>query len=224
MSQKIEYPRPDGQSAPGLYFEPEGGKKAPGIVLIQEWWGINQHMESVGEWLAEEDFRVIIPDLFRGKVTTDSKQASEWMNKLNFVEAVQQDIRGAAQFLKKDSFRVGVLGFCMGGALAIASAVHVPEVAASVCYYGIPPKELADATHIKIPIQFHFAKKDDWCSPSTVEFFENSLKGAEVKHEMYRYDAQHAFFNDTRPEVYHPESAQKSWDRTLQFLKKNLGK
>ena len=222
MSQTVEFTRPDGKQAPGIFFEAAAGENAPGVVLIQEWWGLNAHMKSVGERLAKEGFRVLMPDLFRGRITKDSNQANQWMASLNFPDAAHQDIRGAAQYLKQDSAKVGVMGFCMGGALTIAAAVHVPALDAAVCFYGIPPAQLADPAQIKIPIQFHFAKEDDWCNPAAVETLENTLKKSAAKFELFRYDAQHAFFNDTRPEVYHPESADQAWKRSLKFLKENL--
>jgi carboxymethylenebutenolidase len=223
MEQMIQFTRPDGKTAPGYYIEPAAGKKAPGIVLIQEWWGLNDHMKSVGHRLAKAGFRVLIPDLFRGKVTKDAAKANEWMAGLNFKDATEQDIRGAAEYLKSESQKVGVLGFCMGGALTIAAAVHVPELNAAVCFYGIPPKELADPTKIRIPIQFHFANKDGWCTPAAVDALEQALEGTPGHKELHRYDAEHAFFNDSRPEVYEPDSAKKAWDRSLQFLKSHLG-
>ncbi len=222
MGKNVEFTRPDGKRAPGFYLEGEGGKKAPGVVLIQEWWGVNDHMKSVGEWLAEEDFRVLIPDLYRGKVTQDSNQANQWMEGLNFPDACHQEIRGAVQYLKQDSAKVGALGFCMGGALTVAASVHVPELDAAVCFYGIPPKQFADPAQIRVPIQFHFANRDDWCNPAAVAALDETLKACPVKFELYRYDAQHAFFNDSRPEVYDPDAAQVAWNRTIKFLKANL--
>jgi carboxymethylenebutenolidase len=114
------------------------------------------------------------------------------------------------------------MGFCMGGALTIAAAVHVNSISAAVCFYGIPPADQADPKKIRVPIQFHFANTDPWCSPAAVAALEESLKKGSVKYEMNRYDAEHAFFNDTRPEVFNETCAKLSWERTLKFLKENL--
>lgn len=222
MEASLEFTRPDGNQAPGILIEPSPTQRGPGIVLIQEWWGLNDHMKSVGDRLAKAGFRVLIPDLFRGRTTKDSNQANQWMSELNFPDATHQDIRGAAQYLKRESSKVGIMGFCMGGALTIAAAVHVPELDAAVCFYGIPPLQLADPSQIKIPIQFHFAHRDGWCSPQAVDKLEAALGQSRAKFEFHRYDAEHAFFNDSRPEVYHPEAAAQAWQRSVEFLKKNL--
>jgi carboxymethylenebutenolidase len=222
MGETIQFTRPDGQKVPGFYSEPQTGKRAPALLLIQEWWGLNDQMKSVAERFTAEGYRVLIPDLYRGRITKDPAKANEWMGALNFVEATKQDLRGAAQYLKTDSQKVGVLGFCMGGALTIAAAVHVPEFDTAVCFYGIPPKELADPTQIRIPIQFHFANIDEWCNPNAVNALETTLKGTKILYELYRYEAQHAFFNDARPEVYNASASKLAWERSLKFLKQHL--
>src|SRR5258708_13311405 len=143
------------------------------------------------------------------------------MSGLDFPDATHQDLRGAAQHLKGGSGKVAVMGFCMGGALTIAAAVHVPETAAAVCFYGMPPKEFADPARIKIPFQGHFANQDDWCTPAAVDELETALKRAGAPHEIYRYDAAHAFFNERSP-AYHLASATEAWERTVSFLEKRL--
>src|SRR5258708_33058992 len=104
------------------------------------------------------------------------------MSGLDFPDAAHQDLRGAAQHLKSNSGKVAVMGFCMGGALTIAAAVHVPEAAAAVCFYGIPPKELADPARIKVPFQGHFANQDDWCTPAAVDGLEKALNSARTTY------------------------------------------
>ena len=114
------------------------------------------------------------------------------------------------------------MGFCMGGALTIAAAVHLPEVAAAVCFYGIPPKEFADPAKIRVPFQGHFANQDDWCTPAAVDDLERTLKSAGAKCEIYRYNAAHAFFNERSP-AYNLEAANLAWDRMSAFLRVQLG-
>lgn len=222
MANMISILRPDGQTLPIQYSEPGVGKTAPGIVLIQEWWGLNEHIKSVASRLAEQGYRVATPDLYRGRVTKNSEEANRWMGELNFPDAVQQDVLACVQFLKQDSAKVGVMGFCMGGAITIASAVLVSDLDAAVCFYGIPPAALADPAKIRIPIQFHFANNDGWCTPEAVNQLEKTLKDGPAAYELFRYEAEHAFFNEQRPEVYHPESSQLAWRRSLDFFKKNL--
>jgi carboxymethylenebutenolidase len=148
-------------------------------------------------------------------------EANHLMSGLDFPDATHQDLRGAAQHLKSGSGKVAVMGFCMGGALTIAAAVYVPEAAAAVCFYGIPPKEFADPARIKIPFQGHFANQDDWCTPAAVDELEKALKSAGATYEIYRYDAAHAFFNERSP-AYDLASANQAWDRMLGFLEKRL--
>ena len=144
------------------------------------------------------------------------------MNDLDFPGATHQDIRGAVSHLAAISGKVGVMGFCMGGALTIASAVHVPGVAAAVCFYGIPPREVADPANIRIPLQGHFASLDDWCTPAAVDTLEAAMKAAGNPPEIHRYNAHHAFFNQTRPEVHDAEASRLAWQRTLEFLRRHL--
>jgi len=192
------------------------------MILIQEWWGLSDNIKNTAGRLAKEGYNVLAPDLYRGKLTTDPTQAGQWMNELNFPDAVHQDLAGGADYLKGVSPRVAVMGFCMGGALTLAAAVHVKSLNAALCFYGIPPASLADPKNIRVPIQFHFAKIDNWCTPEAVDALEKILKNSSVKWELYRYDAQHAFFNETRPDVYEPKSARLAWERSLKFLKENL--
>lgn len=222
MGKEFSFKNPKGQEVLAYLAEPSVGAPGPGVVLVQEWWGVNGHMKSIADRLAKEGYRTLVPDLFHGKITQDAEEANRLMTALDWGAAVHQDIRGAAQVLKNSGGKVAVLGFCMGGALSLAAAVHCPELDAAVCFYGIPAKELADPARIKIPLLCHFAKNDDWCTPAAVETLEAALKKAEVVLELFRYDAQHAFFNDTRPEVFDAQAAGLAWKRTLDFLRKNL--
>lgn len=227
MGAMIDFSRPDNGKTKGYFAErayyAEAGKGAPGIIVIQEWWGLNDQICGVADRFARAGFNALAPDLYKGRVTQKPDEANHLMTGLDFPGATHQDIRGAAQYLKGKSTKVGVMGFCMGGALTIAAAVHVPEVSAGVCYYGIPPKELADPANIRIPLQGHFASKDDWCTPAAADALEASLKKAGTTHEIYRYDGQHGFFNERRADVYDATLAEQSWERTIAFLKKHLG-
>lgn len=223
MGEMIQVKRPDGKTCPAYLAKPAKGDKAPAVVVIQEWWGLNDQIKKVADRYAQAGYRALVPDLYRGKKTTKADEASHLMTGLNFPDAGKQDVRGCVQHLKAAGGKVGVLGFCMGGALTIIAGVHVPEADAGVCYYGIPPKEAADPAQLRVPMQFHFANKDDWCTPGAVNTLEAALKAAGKKYELYRYDAQHAFMNETRPEVYDAAAAKQGWDRGLAFLKTHLG-
>lgn len=217
MSQQITFQRPDGQSCAGYYAEPSQGSTAPGIVVIQEWWGLNDQIRRVADQLAEQGYRVLVPDLYQGHVTVEAAEAQHYMEGLDFGDAATQNIRGAVQHLKQHSPKVAVMGYCMGGALTVLSAVYVPEADAAVCWYGVPPAEAADTSTITIPFQGHFAQQDEYFAPDQVKQLENSLQAGGVSYELYWYDAHHAFANETGTS-YDPASAQLGWERSLAFL------
>lgn len=226
MGKSISFKRPDGKSVDG--YLAEAGANAPGIVVIQEWWGMNDQIRGVADKLAAAGYRALVPDLYRGKATVDAKEAEHLMKGLNFGEAAGQDVRGAVQFLKKDSSKVGVTGFCMGGALTILSVCNVPEADTGVVWYGFPPLEYVDASKIKAPLLGHFATRDQAFPIGKVDELEKKLRAANVKFEFHRYDAKHAFANETANEKglemleYNPRAAATAWERTMDFLAKTL--
>jgi carboxymethylenebutenolidase len=229
FSIMITFKRPDGKDCTGFYVEPAAGNRAPALVVIQEWWGLNEQIKGVANRLANSGYRALVPDLYRGKLGLDAKEAEHLMGGLNFGDAVTQDVRGAVQRLKQASSKVGVMGFCMGGALTILAAVNVPESDAAVAWYGCPPLDYVDATRIKAPLMGHWALDDAYFPIQMVEGLEEKLKKANVKYEFHRYKAKHAFANETPkkdPSVqaaYDPTAAETAWTRTMAFLKQHLG-
>ena len=223
MGEMTQYKRPDRKSCSGYLATPKAGAGAPGFVVIQEWWGLNDQIKTTAERLSGAGYRALVPDLFRGKVATSAQEANHMMGNLNFPDAAGQDIRGAAQYLKQSSTSVVVGGFCMGGALTLlAAALRVPEMDAGAVFYGIPPVDAAMLKGIVVPLILHFGNIDDWCTLAKVNELEATLKESKSKFELYRYDAKHAFMNEARPEVYDAASAKSAWDRTLAFLKSVL--
>mgnify|MGYP003348256996 CR=1 FL=1 len=225
----IEYKRPDGKSIKGYLTECTQPQGAPGVVVIQEWWGLDDEVKSVADRLAKAGYRALVPDLYRGKLALEAKEAEHLMGDLNFGDAAGQDIRGAVQYLKATgSSKVAVTGFCMGGALTVLSACFVPELDATVVWYGNPPAEFVDAKNITKPMMGHWSMKDEFFSPASVDELEQKLKSAGVEYEFHRYDAKHAFANpksDSRglaPLQYLHEYSELAWKRTLEFLKKHL--
>jgi carboxymethylenebutenolidase len=216
MGSMIEFARPDGAKTKG--YSAMAGQARPGIVVIQEWWGLNDQICGVADRFARAGYNALAPDLYKGRVTTEPDEANHLMSGLDFPGATHQDLRGATQHLKGQSGKVAVMGYCMGGALTIAAAVHIPEVDAAVCFYGIPPKDFADPAKIRAPFQGHFANKDDWCTPAAVDDLEKTLKAAGRRHEIYRYDAAHAFANE-RSAAYDVACSNQAWDRMAAFLK-----
>jgi carboxymethylenebutenolidase len=224
----ITFKRPDGKECSGFYAEPKAGDRAPAMVVIQEWWGLNDQIKGVADRLAEAGYRALIPDLYRGKVGLDAKEAEHLMTNLNFGDAATQDVRGAVQYLKQTGSKTGVTGFCMGGALTILAAGNLPEIDAAVSWYGCPPLDYIDATKIKAPLQGHWALEDAYFPIQQVEGLEEKLKAAHVPYEFYRYNAKHAFANETltnpaAPILYDKTAAEAAWARMLTFLKKHLG-
>lgn len=219
MGSIVEFARPDGGRTKG--YLATAGQGRPGIVVIHEWWGLNDQICGVADRFARAGYNALAPDLYKGRLTTVPDEANHLMSTLDFADATHQDLRGAAEHLKGQSGKVAVMGFCMGGALTIAAAVHVPGLAAAVCFYGIPPAEFADPAKIAIPFQGHFANQDDWCTPAAVDALETAMKRAGQAPEIYRYDAAHAFFNE-RSAAYHLESANQAWERMAAFLKAKL--
>jgi len=224
MGERVEFARPDGKTCPAYLALPSAGAKAPAVVVIQEWWGLNEQIQKVADRVAQAGYRAIVPDLYRGVLAKDADEAQHTMHNLDFMDATNQDIRGALQHLKQytPEKKVAVMGFCMGGALTLLSAMKLTELDSGVCFYGVPPAAAGDPGQIKVPLQCHFAKDDDWCSPQVVDELEKKLKAGGAKYELYRYDAKHAFMNEARPEVYEPSSAKTAWERTLEFLKRTI--
>jgi carboxymethylenebutenolidase len=219
MGSMIDFKRPDGSACKGYLAEAGAGK--PGIIVIQEWWGLNNQIKGIADRLAAAGYNALAPDLYKGRVTQKPDEANHLMTGLDFVGASDQDIAGAVKSLAASSRKVGVMGFCLGGALTIAAAARVPGVACGVPFYGIPPGQLADPAKITIPIEGHFANNDDWCTPQLVNDFEKAMTAAGNKPSIFRYDAAHAFANETSA-AYDATAAQQAWQRTMAFLGKHL--
>jgi carboxymethylenebutenolidase len=192
--------------------------------VIQEWWGLQDQIKGICDRFALAGYDALAPDLYAGTVVPyhDTEAAGKEMGSLNFIDATEQTVRGAAQLLQRSGAKVGLTGFCLGGAVTIIGACRIPEIAAAVCFYGIPPDSVAKPADIKVPFQAHFANQDDWCTPAAVDAFEAALKAAGRTAEVFRYDASHAFVNEQR-DVYDRSAAELAWGRTLKFWATHLG-
>ena len=224
MGTHISFKRPDGKDAAG-YLANAARSDAPCVVVIQEWWGLSEQIKGMVDRFATAGFDALSPDLFNGVVVPyhDPASAQKEMSSLNFIDAVEQTVRGAVQYLKRNGAKVGLTGFCMGGAITIIGAARIPELSAAVPFYGIPPEQAAKPADVKVPLQGHFANQDDWCTPQVVDAFEKGLKAAGKPAEFFRYDAAHAFVNEQRMAVHDREAAELAWGRATAFLKKHLG-
>ncbi|KAL2464885.1 alpha/beta-Hydrolases superfamily protein [Abeliophyllum distichum] len=186
-----------------------GKEEAPGIVVLQEWWGVDFEIKNHAQKISQFDtgYKALIPDLYRGKVGLDVAEAQHLMDGLDWQGAVK-DIQSSVNWLKANgSQKVGVIGYCMGGALAIASSVLVPGVDAVVAFYGVPSPELADPVHAKAPVQAHFGELDNvvgFSDVKTGKALEEKLKASGVPHEVHIYPGvAHAFMNKS------PEGVQR---------------
>lgn len=228
MGQMIEFTRPDGAHAPAYYTEPAPSSHASGVVILEEWWGLTEHIKKTADRLTESGFRVIVPDLFRGRTAAVGDEANHLLQGLDFGDAANQDARGAAQYLKSTgSAKAGVLGFCMGGALALIAAMHVPEFDSAVTYYGYPPPEAGDPGAITIPVQGHWATQDDFFTMDGVDRIETTLNENGVPYEFYRYEAKHGFHNPNPAGKsglghHNPEYASRAWELTVEFFARTL--
>lgn len=223
MSDKVSFPVKNGATATGEIVLPSQGPKSPAVVLIQEWWGLNDHIRSLLDRLAAAGFIALAPDLYHGKTTRDAAEAGQLMNSLDKARALDE-IAAAVRFVAahdRCNGKVGVMGFCMGGALSFAAAATVPGLSAVVPFYGVP-SPAPDYSKVSAPILAHFASRDEWAKPSAAEAIKKEITGHGGSMELHVYDADHAFMNDTRPEVYNPAAASVAWDRSIEFLKKHL--
>ena len=229
MGTTVAFKRPDGQIAHGYLAEPQQAAGASAIVVIQEWWGVNDQIRGVADRLACAGYIALVPDLFRGKSTVEAEEAHHLMTGLNFGDAASQDIRGAVKFLKTRSGKVGVTGFCMGGALTLLAVCATPEVDAAVVWYGCPPLEYIDAAKIHVPLQAHWATQDEFFPIATIDLLQEKLREAGVAFDFHRYLAHHAFANETAvgpgripATQYDPVWSQQAWDRTFSFFGRSL--
>ena len=222
MGQDITFARPDGSEGTG--YKAESATDAPGIVLIQEWWGLINQIKGMCDRLSGEGYNVLAPDLYSGTAIEyhDLEGAEREMTSLDFLGATDQLVRGAAQHLGQNGARVGLTGYCLGGAVTILGAVRVPEIISACCFYGIPPIDAADPKDIGIPFQGHFATEDDWCNPDAVNALEAGLAKSDSDYEIFRYEGQHAFMNQERPDVYDAAIADQAWARSLSFWGRTL--
>lgn len=227
MGEMVEFVS-NGGTASGYLATPEGGS-GPGVVVIQEWWGLVDHIKQVADRMAAEGFVSLVPDLYHGTSVsnTEPDEAGKLLMSLN-IEQAGKDMSGAVDYLAAHSNGngVGVIGFCMGGALALLLGTLRPEaVKAVVAFYGLIvwPAEDPDWSKMAAAVQGHYAEHDDSAGPAAVEKMDRVLGERGVRTELFLYPGtEHAFFNDTRPEVYDADASNLAWQRTIPFLRSEL--
>jgi carboxymethylenebutenolidase len=227
MGEIVEFPS-NGTTGSGYLAVPPSGS-GPGVVVIQEWWGLVPHITDVCDRYAAAGFVALAPDLFHGTTTEEPDEAGKLMMTLNLAQAAA-DMGGAVDFLRGHpavaSSGVGVTGFCMGGGLALMLAAQRPDaVVACAPFYGVIPWEGAepDWSKVEAAISGHFAENDTFFTPEKVRALEERLRAEGKECTLIIHPGtEHAFFNDARPEVYDREAAEKAWGATLEFLRDNV--
>jgi carboxymethylenebutenolidase len=215
----------NGQNHDGYFSAPENG--APGVIVIQEYWGLVDHIKDITDRFASAGFAALAPDFYKGKKATSPDEAGKFFMALKIQEA-EKVMRGAIDALlgypECSSKTVGTVGFCMGGQLAMyAAAANPDKVSACVNFYGIHPNVNPSFENLKAPLLGHFAENDKSVNSKVVESLRNKLNSLGKKHEFHVYPGTvHAFFNDTRREVYDPKASAEAWKLTIDFLKQHV--
>ncbi|HYK89261.1 MAG TPA: alpha/beta fold hydrolase [Acidobacteriota bacterium] len=215
----------NGDNTSGYLAIPANGK-GPGVVVIQEWWGLVPHIKRIADRFAGAGFLAIAPDLYHGKSTKSPDEAGKLMMAIN-IDKAERDLAGAVSYLKghsgNSSGKAGIVGFCMGGALSLYAATRNTDLSACVVFYGGHPKIHPDLPNLRAPLLGLYAGRDGFVTVESVRDLERKLKGLAKDHEIHIYpNCDHAFFNDERPEVYNKEAAADAWKRTVEFFTKHL--
>ena len=220
----VEFPS-NGKTGNGYLAVPASGS-GPGVIVLQEWWGLVDHITAVADRFAAEGFVALAPDLYHGESATSPDDAGKLMMALD-IGQVEKDLRGAIDYLlardEVASARVGTVGFCMGGQLSLYAACENASVSACVVFYGIHPNVKPNLSTLEAPVLGFFAEKDEFVSPAAARQLETDLKTAGKATDFTIFEgAEHAFFNDSRPEVYHAAYAATCWSRTLAFYREHV--
>lgn len=192
------------------------------VILIQEWWGIDDHVRDLAGRYAQEGFLCVAPDLYRGKITKDADEASRLMHDLAIDDGINTINHAIEETTERYGVRkLGITGHCMGGTFALRAACEIPALGAAAPFYGDIPDEATLST-LKVPTLFIAGARDNWITPEKVEGLKEAARKYDLPVEVVSYDADHAFFNDTRPEVYNAEAAADAWQRVLKLFRERL--
>ncbi len=215
----------NGTTGSGYLSTPAGGS-GPGVIVIQEWWGLVDHIKNVADRFAEAGFVALAPDMYEGQKTDSPDEAGKLMMAIE-IDKAEKNLRGAIDYLlSRDEVvgpKVGTVGFCMGGQLSLYAACANPKVGACVDFYGIHPNVQPNLERLQAPVLGFFAENDGFVTPEVAHKLEADLQAAGKQVEMTIFEgADHAFFNDTRHQVYHATYAAQCWDRMVVFFDQHL--
>jgi carboxymethylenebutenolidase len=220
MTQAITFTTSAGEAVAGALAVPSGGAKGA-LIVVHEWWGINDDIKGLCERFAGVGFAALAVDLFGGRSTTDANEAAKLMTEMKTEDAVEI-MRGAVEPLKAHG-KVGVTGFCLGGGMTIAAANNVKGLSAAVAFYGVPREDFQNFGPHTAPILGHYGKTDGFIPADKATAMRDKAVAAGAKFDLHLYDAGHAFMRAHDPSVYDAPSAKLAWDRTIAFFTEKLG-
>ena len=224
-TQTVEFPA-NGETGTGYLATPEGNGPFPGVIVVQEWWGLDDHIKDVASRFAKEGFVALAPDLYHGQVASEPNEAQKLMMSLNMPQASKELVKAADYLASRPEVTgrgIGATGFCMGGGLALTLATESQHIRAVAPFYGVNPSPIEKVRDLRGPVSVSYAEHDAWAGESVRQELESALKDARIQHEVRVYPGtQHAFFNDTRSEVYNREASEDAWQRVLALFRENL--
>ena len=217
---------PSGDNGVDAYLShPTAPGPWPAVIIVYEWWGLEDHFRNLSRQLAREGMVALVPDLYHGKVTANPTEAAKLKTSLDIDRAIEEIIN-AVSYLRSLPFvsgQVGVMGFCMGGGLALLAACRATEFSAGVIYFPSIYPDTSELENAACPLLFHYGTADAVTPRSEIDRITETLKRANKPHELHLYEgANHAFVNDTHPEMYHKEATEAAWPRTLEFFKRHM--
>ena len=215
----------NGRTCDGYLSVPDSGG-GPAVIVLQEWWGLVDHIKDVADRFANSGFTALAPDLYHGESTTQPDDAGRFMMALNIGET-EKDLAGAVKFLvdhnSVSSDKVGTIGFCMGGQLSLFAACANPQIGACIDFYGIHPNIQPDFKNLAAPVLGIFAENDEFVTPGNVDELKVLLESQGHEPDFHIYPGvNHAFFNDSRPDVYDVQTATDAWEKVTTFFGENL--
>lgn len=223
MGETVTFPG-NGGDVQGYLSVPDTLARSPGVIVVQEWWGLVPHIKDVADRFAREGYIALAPDLYHGRSTTEPDEAEKLMLDMQR-EAAERELRAATRFLAEHPMctgRVGTVGFCLGGGLSLLAACTNAAVTACVDFYGVLPGGRPECSRLAAPVLGLFGERDPWVPPDAVQQLEGELRAMGKTVETVVYPgADHAFFNDTAPS-YDPNAAADAWRRTLEWFNRYL--